>query len=195
MAPCIHSSLKNGSARSFRQSSWRFHSRRRWRREHRILAVFVAEETQSASAPCDRLGHRQRNRNMWPALISTFTSQKEHFNSDLQRVTFSSFLIVFFFPPPLWSYCVGTIKHWLFDPDLEGLLNTDTFKARHPFYSPLDSKNKGQRSPSLPVRPPAPQPCSNLLTSFRALALNIISRILQPPVLFPPLPSSLFFHF
>lgn len=31
------------------------------------------------------------------------------------------------FPPPLWSYCASTIKQWLFDPDLEGLMNTDTF--------------------------------------------------------------------
>lgn len=50
-------------------------------------------------------------------------------------------------------------------------------------FLPLDSKNKGAKKPLSPYHPPG----SNLVKSFLGLALNIISRILQPPVLFPPL--------
>lgn len=152
------------------------------------------------SSSCDRLGHRQRNRNMWPALISTFTSQKEHFNSDLQRVTFSSFLIVFF-PPPLWSYCVSTIKHWLFDPYLEGLLNTDTFKAPHaPFFfftHLLIPKIKGREAPrslSAPSHPPIhpAQIYSHHSWLWHWTLFQGFSSHLSYSLLFPPLFFSIF---
>lgn len=106
--------------------------------------------------------------------------EDEHFKSDLRRVTFWRFHPSSSPTPP----SLEVIPVAQFSTDFLTWLLRDTFKACHPFFPHLlIPKIKRLEKPLSAYRPPR----SNLLKSFLALALNIISRILQPPVLFPPL--------
>lgn len=102
-------------------------------------------------------------------------TEKELFKSDEWHFDIFIFLATVF---PR-SHSTTTIYSWLLDLALRGLLSLHIFHLS-PFSYPLIPKKR--RNLSLY------QPTSlNLVKSFLGLALNIISRILQPPVLFPPL--------